>query len=82
MEPRCTRCGWPGTDARVLSTHPTSEGWVRYRRCVCGEVSIELIRLGAHTTKIDAVASTSGHSEAGHAGPGTLSARGAVAARA
>ncbi|MGD9990051.1 hypothetical protein [Pseudonocardia sp.] len=76
MEPRCTRCGRPGTEARVLSTHSTSEGWVRYRRCACGEVSIELITLGAHTTTVDAVASTSGHD-----GPGTLPARCAVAAR-
>jgi hypothetical protein len=60
----------------VLSTHSTSEGWVRYRRCACGEVSIELITLGAHTTTVDAVASTSGHD-----GPGTLPARCAVAAR-
>jgi hypothetical protein len=43
---RCAHCGWPGAEAAVLSTHRTSEGWVRYRRCVCGVVSIELIRLG------------------------------------
>ncbi|GEL24169.1 hypothetical protein PSU4_31230 [Pseudonocardia sulfidoxydans NBRC 16205] len=61
----------------MLSTHPTSEGWVRYRRCACGEVSIELVTLGAHTTEVDALASTSGHT-----GPGTLPARGAVAAPA
>jgi hypothetical protein len=30
----------------VLSTHHTSQGWVRYRRCVCGAVSIELVTLG------------------------------------
>lgn len=43
---RCAHCGWPGDEMRVLSTHHTSEGWVRYRRCVCGEVSIELVTLG------------------------------------
>ncbi|MDN5860203.1 MAG: hypothetical protein L0H84_16450 [Pseudonocardia sp.] len=29
----------------MLSTHHTSEGWVRYRRCICGTVSIELVTL-------------------------------------
>lgn len=43
---RCARCGWPGDEARVLSTHHTSQGWVRYRRCVCGNVAIELVTLG------------------------------------
>jgi hypothetical protein len=43
--PRCTRCGWPTDSAAVLSTHHTSEGWVRYRRCVCGSVAIELVHL-------------------------------------
>jgi hypothetical protein len=28
-----------------MSTHHTSEGWVRYRRCVCGSVVIELVQL-------------------------------------
>lgn len=44
---RCAQCGWPGGEAAVLSTHHTSEGWVRYRRCVCGAVSVELVTLGA-----------------------------------
>jgi len=44
-EPRCSHCGWPTDDAAVLSTHHTSEGWVRYRRCVCGSVVIELVQL-------------------------------------
>ena len=43
---RCTRCGWPGEESVVLSTHHTSQGWVRYRRCVCGAVAIELVTLG------------------------------------
>ncbi|HYH32142.1 MAG TPA: hypothetical protein VD903_17350 [Pseudonocardia sp.] len=36
----------------MLSTHPTSQGWVRYRRCVCGSISIELVTPGgpAETT--------------------------------
>ncbi|HVH24324.1 MAG TPA: hypothetical protein VNA11_17895 [Pseudonocardia sp.] len=33
----------------MLSTHHTSQGWVRYRRCVCGAVSIELVTLDGHT---------------------------------
>ena len=45
---RCPRCGWPTEEASVLSTHHTSQGWIRYRRCVCGAVSIELITLGAN----------------------------------
>jgi hypothetical protein len=53
---RCARCGWPGSEAPVLSTHPTSEGWVRYRRCICGAVSIELVRLvGAADAHVEAV---------------------------
>jgi hypothetical protein len=43
---RCAHCGWPVDEAQVVSTHRTSEGWVRYRRCVCGAVSIELVTLG------------------------------------
>jgi len=42
---RCTRCGWPSAEAAVLSTHHTSQGWIRYRRCVCGAVTIELVTL-------------------------------------
>ncbi|GAY13217.1 hypothetical protein TOK_2136 [Pseudonocardia sp. N23] len=70
----------------MLSTHPTSEGWVRYRRCICGEVSIELVRLGAHTTTVDPVATTSGHTgpqQAGqeHSAPGALPAQSAISTR-
>jgi hypothetical protein len=43
---RCAQCGWPSDEAAVVSTHQTSEGWVRYRRCVCGTVAIELVTLG------------------------------------
>lgn len=38
---RCARCGWPAEEARTESAHVTSEGWVRYRRCVCGAVFVE-----------------------------------------
>jgi hypothetical protein len=38
-------CERPVAEARVLSTHHTSQGWVRYRRCACGHVSIELVTL-------------------------------------
>ena len=40
---RCARCGWPSDEAVVLSTHHTSQGWVRYRRCMCGDLTIELV---------------------------------------
>jgi hypothetical protein len=40
---RCAKCGWPQSEARTMSTHHTSEGWVRYKRCACGGVSIELV---------------------------------------
>jgi hypothetical protein len=43
---RCAQCGWPSDEARVLSTHRTSQGWVRYSRCVCGDVAIQLVTLG------------------------------------
>jgi hypothetical protein len=40
---RCPRCGWPADEASLLSTHHTSEGWVLYRRCICGAVMVELV---------------------------------------
>ncbi|MHA6629309.1 hypothetical protein ACU61A_28065 [Pseudonocardia sichuanensis] len=43
---RCAQCGWPSDETEVLSTHPTSQGWVRYRRCVCGRVAIEVVSPG------------------------------------
>lgn len=55
---RCARCGWPGDEAEVLSTHHTSQGWVRYRRCACGAVRIELVTLdGAAGTRTEPVRS-------------------------
>lgn len=39
---QCAGCGWPMAEARTESAHVTSEGWVRYRRCVCGAVFVEL----------------------------------------
>jgi hypothetical protein len=39
---QCAGCGWPVAEARTESAHVTSEGWVRYRRCVCGAVFVEL----------------------------------------
>jgi hypothetical protein len=53
---RCAQCGWPGDEATVLSTHRTSEGWVRYRRCICGAVTIELVTLdGTVGTQVEPV---------------------------
>ena len=53
---RCARCGWPSDEATVLSTHHTSQGWVRYRRCVCGDVNIQLVTLGpAAGTQVELV---------------------------
>jgi hypothetical protein len=53
---RCARCGWPSNEATVLSTHHTSQGWVRYRRCVCGDVTIQLVTLApAVGTEVEAV---------------------------
>jgi len=37
----CPSCGWPTAEARVISRHRTSEGTVRYLRCVCGQVTIQ-----------------------------------------
>ena len=58
-EGRCARCGWPAAEGAVLSTHHTSEGWVRYRRCLCGAVTIELVQLddrsGLRTDLVGAV---------------------------
>jgi hypothetical protein len=53
---RCAQCGWPSEEAVVLSTHHTSQGWVRYRRCVCGDVTIQLVTLGPGAdTQVEAV---------------------------
>ena len=56
---RCAHCGRPD-ETRVLSTHHVSEGWVRYRRCACGQVSVELVtlddRLTPHRATLGAVA--------------------------
>jgi hypothetical protein len=49
---RCERCGWPVDEAAILSTHSTSQGWVRYRRCVCGTVSIQLVTLDGRCGKL------------------------------
>ena len=38
----CPSCGWPTAEAEVVSRHCTSEGTVRYLRCVCGQVTIQL----------------------------------------
>lgn len=40
----CPRCDWPMSEARLLSTHHTSEGVVRYLRCPCGQVTIQTLR--------------------------------------
>lgn len=40
----CPHCAWPTSEARVLSAHPTSDGMVRYLRCPCGQVTIQVLR--------------------------------------
>jgi hypothetical protein len=40
---RCTGCGWPIADMVVVSTHHTSEGLVRYLRCPCGQLCLQLV---------------------------------------
>lgn len=52
---RCAGCGWPNEESTVLSTHHTSQGWARYRRCVCGIVRIELVTLTADGIRARAV---------------------------
>jgi hypothetical protein len=39
---RCTECGWPLAETELVSTHRTSEGFVSYRRCMCGRITIQL----------------------------------------
>ncbi|UWP78875.1 hypothetical protein [Dactylosporangium fulvum] len=41
----CTACGRPAAIAEVESSHTTSEGVVRYRRCACGGRWMELAQL-------------------------------------
>ncbi|MFB9183768.1 hypothetical protein ACFFX1_37025 [Dactylosporangium sucinum] len=38
----CATCGRGTATAAVESSHPTSEGTVRYRRCACGTRWMEL----------------------------------------
>ncbi|MCF7551142.1 hypothetical protein [Pseudonocardia sp. WMMC193] len=51
---RCAQCDQSMSEARTLSTHHTSEGWVRYKRCACGGVSIELLTLDTRPTGVHA----------------------------
>lgn len=46
----CIDCGWPHTDAEVVSRHRTSQGLVVWSRCVCGALQIWLYRPGAATS--------------------------------
>jgi hypothetical protein len=39
----CPSCGWPTTEAEVLSRHRTSEGIVHYLRCVCGRLTVRVL---------------------------------------
>lgn len=45
-EDACIDCGWPDTDARVVSRHRTSQGMVVWSRCVCGALQVWLHRAG------------------------------------
>ncbi|MGQ0482304.1 MAG: hypothetical protein ACT4O0_14935 [Pseudonocardia sp.] len=39
----CPACGWPQAETySVVSTHSTSEGWVRYLRCPCGRLVVQV----------------------------------------
>jgi len=44
----CASCGWPARQDGMteLSWHRTSQGVVRYLRCVCGAWIVELADLG------------------------------------
>ncbi|HTF52949.1 MAG TPA: hypothetical protein VK735_36350 [Pseudonocardia sp.] len=44
---RCTECGWPLAETELVSIHRTSEGFVSYRRCMCGRITIQLREQGA-----------------------------------
>lgn len=45
-ETACVDCGWPDTDAAVVSRHRTSEGVVVWTRCICGALQVRLHRPG------------------------------------
>jgi hypothetical protein len=39
----CPDCGWPDSELyEVVSTHATSQGWVRYLRCPCGRLAVQV----------------------------------------
>ncbi|MEY9213190.1 hypothetical protein NI17_001995 [Thermobifida halotolerans] len=43
----CAACGREAADAEVESSHYTSEGIVRYRRCPCGRRWVDVTRFDA-----------------------------------
>lgn len=45
-EDACVDCGWPDTDAQVVSRHRTSQGMLVWRWCVCGALQVWLHRRG------------------------------------
>ncbi|NYE48914.1 hypothetical protein HDA32_004034 [Spinactinospora alkalitolerans] len=45
----CGACGREAVEAEVESSHYTSEGIVRYRRCGCGRRWVDLARFSAVT---------------------------------
>ena len=49
---RCAECGWPVSEAAVISMHHTSEGLVRYLRCPCGQVLVQLIPIPAAVSRL------------------------------
>ncbi|MFR9801767.1 hypothetical protein ACL02T_05595 [Pseudonocardia sp. RS010] len=48
---RCAQCG-PTADATTLSTHHTSEGLVRYQKCACGAMSIEMLTIPVEPVRV------------------------------
>jgi hypothetical protein len=66
---RCTSCGWPLAEASMVSAHRTSEGVVRYQRCVCGRITIRLRppsgTAGAAGTSAEVLAGSGGQRLAG-----------------
>lgn len=78
---RCAQCGRAGA-ATTLSTHLTSEGWVRYRRCACGAVSIEVVTFPAEPERVFPASPGTVTAGSGVAGASGMQTRDRHAARA
>lgn len=60
----CRNCGLCSVNATIVSTHNTSEGLVRYLRCLCGTTQyieiVSFVTLAAISVRREALAGSRG----------------------